>query len=90
VQDVAVIGIYDEQQHTEVPRAFVVLAPGYSPSSSLADQIRRWLNERVIYYKRLRGGVQFVSFIPKSPAGKILRRALKTSMAQSTAPQAKL
>lgn len=32
---------------------------------------------KVAHYKQLKGGVQFVDMIPKSPSGKILRRQLK-------------
>jgi acyl-coenzyme A synthetase/AMP-(fatty) acid ligase len=32
---------------------------------------------KVVYYKQLKGGVQFVDAIPKSPSGKILRRLLR-------------
>ena len=35
------------------------------------------ISDKVAYYKRLRGGVQFVQEIPKSASGKILRRKLK-------------
>jgi acyl-coenzyme A synthetase/AMP-(fatty) acid ligase len=35
------------------------------------------LLERVAHYKQLKGGVEFVKEIPKSAAGKILRRVLK-------------
>lgn len=33
--------------------------------------------EKVVAYKRLEGGIDFVDTIPKSPSGKILRRYLK-------------
>ncbi|KAJ1897648.1 hypothetical protein LPJ66_003241 [Kickxella alabastrina] len=72
VRDCAVIGVYDEIRQTEVPRAFLVLK---SPDE--ADAVVKWLNERVAYYKRLRGGYAIVDAIPKSTSGKILRRMLK-------------
>ncbi len=30
-----------------------------------------------VAYKHLKGGVEFVSFIPKNPSGKLLRRVLR-------------
>ena len=77
VEDVAVLGIYSEEQATEVPRAFVVPAKGVEGSKPVADEITKWLGERVASHKRLRGGVRFVDEIPKSASGKILRRVLK-------------
>ncbi|KAF7564050.1 hypothetical protein G7046_g80 [Stylonectria norvegica] len=77
VADVCVIGIWNEEEHTEVPRAYVMLAPGVEESDQLAGEIIEWLNARVGPPKRLRGGVRFVKEIPKSQAGKILRRVLR-------------
>ncbi|KAK0252608.1 hypothetical protein LTS09_012281 [Friedmanniomyces endolithicus] len=77
VSDVAVIGVHSEEQHTELPRAYIVPVEGHKPSEKLGQEIGAWLDERVAYYKKLRGGVRFVDEIPKSPAGKILRRILK-------------
>ena len=77
VEDVAVIGVYLEKDHTEAPRAYIVPANGQKPSEELGRKISAWLDERVAYYKKLRGGVRFVDEIPKSQAGKILRRVLK-------------
>ncbi|KAK0119284.1 hypothetical protein ONS95_008131 [Cadophora gregata] len=78
VDDVAVIGVYSKERATELPRAYVVLAKGYEREDhrSLAEQIGKWVEERVAPYKRLRGGVRFVNEIPKSTAGKVLRRVL--------------
>ncbi|KAK3675351.1 hypothetical protein LTR78_004861 [Recurvomyces mirabilis] len=77
VEDVAVIGVYLEKDHTEAPRAYIVPAKGQKPSEELGRKISAWLDERVAYYKKLRGGVRFIDEVPKSPAGKILRRVLK-------------
>ena len=77
IDDVAVVGIYDEQQATEVPRAYVVPRKGVKGDKSDEKEIVEWLREKVANHKRLRGGVLFVDEIPKSASGKILRRLLK-------------
>ena len=77
INDVAVIGIYDKDQATEIPRAYIVPAPGIEASSATAADVTNWLQAKVANHKRLRGGVRFVDEIPKSASGKILRRLLK-------------
>ena len=69
VLDAAVIGVPDPVAG-ETPKAFVVTARKVE-EAALLD----WVAERVASYKRIRD-VEFVSTIPKSPAGKILRRQL--------------
>jgi acyl-CoA synthetase (AMP-forming)/AMP-acid ligase II len=76
VNDVAVIGVYSEQRATELPRAYVVAAKGYSGGPGLEKEVKEWLQQRVSPHKRLRGGIRFVDAIPKSAAGKVLRRVL--------------
>jgi len=78
VDDVAVIGVYSKERATELPRAYIVSAKGYEgkDGGELAEQIGKWVEERVAPYKKLRGGVRFVDEIPKSTAGKVLRRVL--------------
>ena len=76
IDDVAVIGIYDEKLASEVPRAYVVPAKGIS-TDGLAEEIVEFIHKSVAQHKRLRGGVRFVDVIPKSVSGKILRRVLK-------------
>ena len=76
INDCAVIGVQDEQMHTEVPRAYVVCGSNGSGESE-ANDIVEWTVSKVANYKRLRGGVVFVDEIPKSASGKILRRVLK-------------
>lgn len=77
VNDVAVIGIYNRDQATEVPRAYIVPKPGVEGSPKTANDIMQWLQAKVANHKRLRGGVRFVDEVPKSASGKILRRLLK-------------
>lgn len=77
IEDVAVVGIYDKGQATEVPRAYVVPAKGVEAGPKTEKEIIDWLTEKVAHHKRLRGGVRFVDEIPKSVSGKILRRVLK-------------
>jgi acyl-CoA synthetase (AMP-forming)/AMP-acid ligase II len=78
VADAAVVGIADEESG-EVPAAFVVLRTGAD-----ADEagILDFVAGRVAGYKRIRR-LTFVEAIPKSAAGKILRRVLK-SRSQAT------
>ncbi|RDI79538.1 hypothetical protein Vi05172_g10361 [Venturia inaequalis] len=82
VNDAAVIGLHHDEQHTELPRAYIVLAPGAAKSSETADEIANWLHEKVAPHKRLRGGIFFIDEVPKSISGKILRRILKDAAIQ--------
>ncbi|KAI9693736.1 MAG: hypothetical protein M1822_003007 [Bathelium mastoideum] len=92
VDDVAVTGIYNEEQATEVPRAYVVPKKGVEASVATAKEISDWVAGRVANHKRLRGGVRFVDEIPKSVSGKILRRVLKdrAKTEELKGPKAKL
>ena len=66
-------------------RAYVVADPRQTTAKEIAD----WVAERVAPAKRLRGGVVFLDAIPKSPAGKILRRILR-DVAKRAAKESKL
>ncbi|KAJ4952181.1 hypothetical protein NE237_029013 [Protea cynaroides] len=72
VLDAAVTGVADEMAG-EIPIAFVVKRQGSSLSEA---DVRNYVAEKVAPYKKLRK-VFFTSSIPKSAAGKILRRQLK-------------
>ncbi|XP_069685509.1 uncharacterized protein [Periplaneta americana] len=72
IEDAAVVGIPDERSG-EIPKAFVV--PKEKKISE--EEVKKFVAEKVSDYKHLKGGVEFISSIPKSPSGKILRRLLK-------------
>ncbi|XP_033217318.1 4-coumarate--CoA ligase 1-like [Belonocnema kinseyi] len=73
IRDAAVVGLPDEFAG-ELPLAFVVKKAGVQIR---AEEIIKYVNERVSPQKRLRGGVRFIEAIPKNPSGKILRRELR-------------
>ena len=74
IQDAAVIGIQPSSDDSDLPRAYVVR----KPRAELAeDDVKKYIAERLIKYKRLTGGVKFVDTIPKSASGKILKRILR-------------
>ncbi|VDM63939.1 unnamed protein product [Angiostrongylus costaricensis] len=76
IRDAAVIGVPDRRAG-ELPKAFVVRA-----SENLTEEdVKLWVKEKVSPYKQLKGGVEFIDEIPKSPAGKILRKALRDRVA---------
>ncbi|KAF3177688.1 hypothetical protein TWF225_010060 [Orbilia oligospora] len=76
VADCAVIPVPNERTG-ELPKAFVVLNPGYEASKETAAEIMKWVADHKSKHKRLGGGVEFIDIIPKSPSGKILRRLLR-------------
>ena len=71
VRDVAVVGVRDSHG-AESPKAYVMLHPNRSLE---ADTIQAHVKSQVAGYKQVRE-VEFVDSIPRSPAGKILRRLL--------------
>jgi acyl-CoA synthetase (AMP-forming)/AMP-acid ligase II len=73
VADAAVIGVVDKESGEELPKAFVVRAPG----SSVDEQtVIDFVAGRVAPHKKIRM-VEFIEQVPKSAAGKILRKDLK-------------
>ncbi|MEE2032035.1 AMP-binding protein [Rhodococcus chondri] len=79
IADAAVIGVLDDEGE-EVPKAFVVRQPDSGLSE---DDVMAFVAERVSPHKKVRK-VQFIDVVPKSSAGKILRKDLRS--AESAAP----
>ena len=58
-----------------VPKAYVVLAPGYSPTAETAESILAYAREHLAAYKRVRR-IEFAE-LPKTISGKIRRVELR-------------
>lgn len=71
VADCAVIGKPDPSAG-EIPKALVILRPGEEATSEV---LMDFVESRVAGYKKIRE-VEFVSTIPKTASGKVLRRVL--------------
>lgn len=79
VNDCAVIPVSDARAG-EVPKAFVVKSSAVGLEENdrmVARQLQKHVEEHKSRHKWLKGGVEFVDAIPKSPSGKILRRVLR-------------
>jgi acyl-CoA synthetase (AMP-forming)/AMP-acid ligase II len=73
IADAAVIGVPEKETGEELPKAFVVRAPG----SELSEEaVMAYMAEKVAPHKKIRF-VEFIDTVPKSAAGKILRKDLK-------------
>ncbi|WP_069807828.1 acyl-CoA synthetase [Vulcanisaeta thermophila] len=59
-----------------VPKAFIVLKPGFQPSRELAHDIFRFIRLNIAPYKRPRI-IEFVNELPKTISGKIRRVELR-------------
>ncbi|XP_061369289.1 4-coumarate--CoA ligase 2 [Gastrolobium bilobum] len=64
----------------EVPVAFVVRSNGFDLTE---ETVKEFIAKQVVFYKRLHK-VYFVHAIPKSPAGKILRKDLRAKLETAT------
>ncbi|KAI9812296.1 MAG: hypothetical protein M1827_004745 [Pycnora praestabilis] len=79
VADAAVIPVYDDRAG-ELPKAFVVKSANTGLEENermLSRSIQKHVEEHKARHKWLKGGVEFIDVIPKSPSGKILRRMLR-------------
>ncbi|MCL5034632.1 MAG: AMP-binding protein, partial [Bacteroidetes bacterium] len=60
-----------------VPKAYVILAPGFEPSQKTAREIFAFVKDKVAAFKRVRK-MEFVQDLPKTISGKIRRVQLRS------------
>ncbi|KAJ7109639.1 AMP binding protein [Mycena crocata] len=82
IADAAVIGVDSVEQATELPRAYIAHAHPETvktaeAKAAFAASVAKWIETKVAKHKFLRGGVAIIDVVPKSAAGKILRRELR-------------
>jgi acyl-coenzyme A synthetase/AMP-(fatty) acid ligase len=86
VSEGAVCALWDEDQGTEVPIAYVALtadAKAFNKDQKIVLLgIREHVDSKVAQYKKLRGGIVVLDEIPKSGNGKVLRRMLPARLAR--------
>jgi acyl-coenzyme A synthetase/AMP-(fatty) acid ligase len=79
VADCCVIAVPDEKAG-EVPKAYIVKSHTIGLEESeraVKRDIARHVEREKSRHKWLKGGIEFIDVIPKSPSGKILRRLLR-------------
>ncbi|PKU76982.1 probable 4-coumarate--CoA ligase 2 isoform X1 [Dendrobium catenatum] len=81
IADAAVVPQKDEAAG-EVPVAFI--ARSTDNIELTEDEVKEFIAKQVVFYKRLHK-VYFVHAIPKSPAGKIMRKELRAKLANAGA-----
>jgi len=79
VYEVAVIPVPDPKWG-EIPKALIVLKPG---AEATTEELIEFCRARISHYKAPRS-VEFVSSLPKTGTGKILKKDLRKQHAQST------
>lgn len=85
VQMAAAIGVPDPVR-TEVIKAFIIPAPGVTPSEALEEELREFVRGRLAKHEVPRM-IEFVESLPMTTTGKIMRRELREQEKQKLAEQ---
>eukprot|EP00094_Tigriopus_californicus_P002372 TCALIF_02290-PA protein Name:"Similar to 4cl2 Probable 4-coumarate--CoA ligase 2 (Dictyostelium discoideum)" AED:0.08 eAED:0.08 QI:10/0.81/0.83/0.91/0.90/0.83/12/272/929 len=73
IVDAAVVGI-PNKENGEVPRAFVVLRPGFEETE---ENLTNLIESRLQDHERIRGGLYFIQNIPRDENWKVMKDVLK-------------
>jgi acetyl-CoA synthetase len=76
VAESAVVGLPDERIGQRI-KAFVILAPGYTDSEALVEELQEHVKKTTAPYKYPRE-IEFVTELPKTVSGKIRRTELRS------------
>ena len=79
IENAAVIAIKSEE-YDEIPLAFVKLVNG---SNLSPEDIQKFVDDQVNYYKKLRGGVRLIDTFPLTVLKKINKKELKKMITNS-------
>lgn len=75
VLESAVVGQKDDKG-LDKPKAYIILKEGFEPSEELAEELKKWVLDRLAKYKYPRW-IEFVKELPKSSTGKTQRFKLR-------------
>jgi 2-aminobenzoate-CoA ligase len=76
VRECAVVGAPDAERGTVV-KAYVVAQPGRATDATLVRELQDFVKQRIAPYKYPRL-IEFLEALPKTPTGKLQRRALRS------------
>ncbi|KAJ9637043.1 hypothetical protein H2204_004967 [Knufia peltigerae] len=87
IADCAVFGVQRSTQESELPAACIVLQDRCQMAE---DEVHEYTRARLAGYKQLRGGVRFISALPRNANGKVMKNDLKKMLMSVPGTESKL
>lgn len=87
--DAAVIGVDLSDGRGELPRAYLVLDPTSLPPVT-DEEIQKHVHCHLAKYKALTGGIRHIKVVPRSAAGKILKKVLRKEIEEEVREHSKM